>query len=103
MLQPQHRELVDRRVLGQVLRVRLGRSQDQSDLLPHGTGPEKEDHAADKRPELAECISREEGIEKRNVHQRMREPHFGTVDGAIARGFHDSEVICVFGIENHAL
>lgn len=43
------------------------------------------------------------GWEGEGIHQRMRKPHFGSVDGAISRGFQDGEVICVFGIEDNAL
>jgi hypothetical protein len=40
------------------------------------------------------------GSEEENHHERMREPDFAAVDGAVARGFDDGEDIVVFGVED---
>lgn len=37
------------------------------------------------------------------VHQRMREPDFGAIHGAISGGFEDGEIVCVFGIEDEGI
>lgn len=38
-----------------------------------------------------------------SIHQRMRKPHFGAVDGAITGALDDGEQIVVFRIEDDAL
>lgn len=60
--------------------MRPRRLQDQVDLLPDGAGPEQEHH-----------------------DQRVREPHLGSVDGAIAGALDDGEEVAVRGVEQDAL
>jgi len=38
-----------------------------------------------------------------SIHECMRKPHFGTVDGAIARALDDGQQVMIFGVEDDAL
>lgn len=117
LLQEHEGQLVYRSECREIARVHPGRAVDEAELLldpaapsvpcatpgtpshmgprgPEGvnlrSGPEEQDHPSTP---LASCrrrsniTSREE---RDSLHQRVREPHFGPVHGAIARALHDA-------------
>lgn len=51
---------------------------------------------------MSAMSSRQKGC-RISIHQRMRKPHFGAVDGAIASAFEDGEDVVVFRVEDDAL
>ncbi len=38
-----------------------------------------------------------------SIHERVREAHFGSIDGAISGGLDDSEQVVIFRVEDDAL
>ena len=52
------------------------RFEDEPEFFAQGAGAEEEDH-----------------------HQRVREAHFGAVDGAVAEGFEEDQGLLVGGVE----
>jgi hypothetical protein len=48
-------------------------------------------------------LSERPRAEQEYHHQRMREPHLGSIDGAIARALDDGEEVAVRGVEDYAV
>jgi len=43
------------------------------------------------------------GRPERGLHEGVREADFGSVDGAIAGGFEEGEVVGIFGVQDDAV